>query len=368
LELLEASRPLAELLGQLPTAGQSTSAVLERLSVPGVKEVVYLSPKLKSREELDAMIEATVMPDASSTQRGAQCPRLGQYALRRRLARTGDVYPMMAGKAIHGGLSSYYVGVSPEECIAEVQRVWGLDPDFRLPAAHRWAHLHSGHLEVVMKNYFPWAARHDTFKPIALKLEDMDLSTVLGAIWRVTDEGLVVLGESKVCMEFVINGETFIYSGIPDLPVEMGGAYYVFDHKSTSSYLSEWYFEQFDLSMQLRCYCGMVENLTHLPISGALINGIYVGEKASDSKSKAARFMRYGPIMFSPGHLVEAFLNQYYWRKTLDHHEKQGYYPQHSSKLCGSCDFKPLCDASPSIRESIIQREYTSTTKHFLNI
>src|SRR5258708_1369591 len=121
----------------------------------------------------------------------------------------------------------------------------------------------------------------------------------------------------------------FHYAGKPDLPVMQGGEILLMDHKSTNSYLSDYYFDQFRFSNQLRGYCSMIERLTGQRLGGALINGLYVGNKAIDDASKAARFARYGPMMFQPGHLAEAIKNQYYWRKALDYHESEGYYPQH---------------------------------------
>jgi radical SAM protein with 4Fe4S-binding SPASM domain len=153
----------------------------------------------------------------------------------------------------------------------------------------------------------------------------------------------------------------FHYAGRPDLPIEMGGQVYVLDHKTTSSYLSDWYFSQYKLSNQLRGYCAMLESLTGLRLGGALVNGVYVGEKATASGFTGAKFARYGPLMFQPGHLYEALLNQYYWKQQLYRFHEMEYFPQNAGKACQSCDYLPLCTTSPASREVTMRTDYRRT-------
>jgi PD-(D/E)XK nuclease superfamily protein len=331
-----------------------------------IKEVEYFSPLYPDRAALEKAVE--VNWDATSASQIARCPRNGEYALRYGLVPNGEAYQLMAGGALHAGMAVFYSGGDPDEALLELARVWGKDRDFVLPPGHRYHHLNLGFLEVIFKNYVDFAKRRDTFKPLVVKLDDLDLKHVLGAVWRVTEDGNVVLGESKIIMEFIVNGEIFVYSGKPDLPVEIGGAVYLMDHKSTNSYLSDWYFEQYRFSNQLRGYCCMIERITHLKLNGALINGIYMGEKAVNTDFKGNRFARYGPMLFQESHLAEAIKNQYYWKKTLDWYEAQGYYPQHTSKLCSGCSYATLCALSPLVREASMQTEYTSVDRHFLDI
>jgi hypothetical protein len=331
-----------------------------------IHEQLYLSPRFKSREELEAAIEANW--DATTSSQVARCPRNGEYSIRYGLRPNSEALYLKAGNALHGALACYYVGESLEVCLEELATLWGSERDY-VPPGEKFAHLTLGFLEVILKNYAEYAKKRDNFRPIVVKLNELDLSRVLGAVWRVNDEGEVVLGESKIIMDFSdwCPGP-FIYSGKPDLPIEMGGALYLMDHKSTSGYLSNWYFDQYRFSNQLRGYCAMINELTHMRLNGALINGLYTGERAVLAEFKGDRFGRYGPMIYHPEHLREAILNQYHWRQVLDYWEKQGYYPQHTSRLCTNCAYDMLCALSPSIREGAMKTEYTVVDRAFLDL
>jgi hypothetical protein len=318
---------------------------------------------------MDEVVEQTDVWDATTASWVAQCPRLAEGRILYNLRSAEEAYAATAGKALHAALALYYTDGDLDACLLELARVWGHDADWRLPPTHRWAHLHLGHLEVVFRNYVAYAARHDTFKPLPVKREDLQLDQVIAGIWQVTDDGHVVLGESKFMMEFEIelpDGSTtrITHSGKPDLPIEMGGSIYILDHKTTSSYLSDWYFAKFKFSNQLRGYCAMLKALTGLPVGGALINGVYVGAKASDSKFTGGKVARYGPMNYQPAHLTEALQNQYFWREQLMHHYAQGYFPQNAGQACTSCDLQSLCAASPSMRETVMRTDYTVSPKN----
>jgi len=333
-----------------------------------IREEIYLSDKFPTRESLAEALEACEAPDATTTQWIADCPRRAQHAIKDKVFPKDDSYAMMAGRALHAGLATLYSTGDPELSIEDLRVVWGQPADFRLPPGHKYHHLHLGHLEVIFRNYVDWAKRRDTFKPIILQKSDLNLEKVAGAIWRVTDDGRVILGESKIVMEFIVNEEVFLYAGKPDLPIEMGGAYYLMDHKSTNSYLSDWYFDQYRFSNQLRGYCAMTQRLTGLRISGTLINGLYMGSRASSAEFKGDKFARYGPMTFAPAQIAEAIMNQYYWRKLLGVFDGWGYYPQHTSKLCTACPYDTLCALSPAIRSSAMEQDYAQTGTPFLDI
>lgn len=332
-----------------------------------IKEVEYFSSRYPTREALEAARE--VNWDSTVANQIATCPRRGQYAIRYGLHLNDESRVRNAGNALHGALALYYAGVDGDLCLSELRRLWGGDTRYDpVPDDHKYAHLRQGFLEVVFKNYMDYAAKRDTFKPLIVKMDDLDLSHVLGAIWRVTPEGHVILGESKIVMEFTVDGEDFVYCGKPDLPIEMGGAVYLMDHKSTNSYLSGWYFDQYLFSNQLRGYCAMITRLTHLPLNGALINGLYIGKRAILTEFKGDRFGRYGPMLYGPSQLSEAIKNQYHWRKVLDYYEQAGYYPQHTGRDCPSCDFAKLCALPPDIREITMRTDYDQVDRRFLDL
>lgn len=334
-----------------------------------LREEIYLTPEFPTLDDLRREVEFW---DATTSQWLADCPRRGQYAIERRAVPTEETPALDAGMALHAGMAVLYSGGGDELALETVLQTWGHPRDWRLPDKHKYGHLHMGHLEVIFKNYLDWAKKHDSFKPVIMEQDQLDLTNVLAAIWLVTPEGKVVLGESKIVMRFeveTVDGPVkFVYSGRPDLPIELGGVNYILDHKSTNAYLSDYYFSQYRFSNQLRGYGAMISEVTRRSISGALINGIYMGSRASLSDFKGEKFARYGPMSFLPAHLTEAIRNQYYWRQSLDFWRAQGYFPQHSGKLCSGCPYDKLCNASPSSRESTLQFEYTTSDREFITL
>lgn len=334
-----------------------------------IKEVLYLSPPFSSREELEREVEFW---DASTAQQLADCPRRGEYAIRRGLRLKEEPVFLRAGNALHAGYAALYAGMDEEASLEEVCLAWGKDP-YWVPPAGKFGHLCLGFIETIFKNYVIWRRRYDNFTPIVVTLDDLNLERVVAAVWRILPNGNIVLGESKVAMEFNVTEKgsprKFIYSGKPDLPVrEAGTKPLVTDFKNTNAYLSEWYFEQYRFSNQLRGYDAINTELLGEPFNGFMIRGVYMGSKAADTTFKGVRFNTYGPQEFSPKNIQEAIQNQYEWRKALDFFEERGYYPQHSSKLCSNCPFERLCAASPVTREAIIQQDYQVVDRHFLEL
>lgn len=330
-----------------------------------LKEVTYLSDRYSSKEQLEAECEFW---DATTAQWVGDCPRRAEYSIRHGLIPKGESAALYAGRALHAALAVYYATGSDELALAELESAWEPGKDYRLPPQHKYAHLHYGHLEVVLKNYLVHARKRDTFSALKLPLDALDLTDVLAAVWKVTPEGLVVFGECKLVMRFDVEGNEFVYVGKPDLPVRMSGTVVLMDHKSTNSYLSDWWADQHRFSNQLRGYCKMFSKIVKKePPSGAMINGLYIGSKAASSEFKGTKFARFGPYPYQPSHLDEAIRNQYHWRKLLDVFEAQGYYPQHASRMCSGCPYADICEASVATRPHVIQQRYTKSTWNFLN-
>lgn len=329
---------------------------------------MYLRPPLQTREDLEGFVRK--FWDATTAQWIADCPRKGEYAIERGLVLSGEAPQLVAGRALHAGLDTLYCVENEDAAREEVLRVWNESGVGQLPPGHKFGHIHEGHLEIVFKNYLSYRRRADTFQVLRVKLSDLNLERVVGAVLRLGEDDSVVLGESKIIIEFDIDGKPFFYCGRPDLPIVWGGERMCMDHKSTSSYLSDWYFEQFRFSNQLRGYCAMLGVVLGLSFTGAVINGIYVGDKAAlDAKdSKATKFARYGPYPFRPSHLEEAIRNQTMWQQTLGWYRKQGYFPQHSGRICQGCSYADLCAASPRMREAVIQTMYRSGQTEFLDL
>jgi hypothetical protein len=345
-----------------------------------IQEELYLGDRYATREALEAEIDFW---DATTAGWYAWCPRVAQYSHRMGLSRSEEALPLVTGNAGHAGLNVLYTSDDEELALQTVVETFG-ERDAP-PPSHAYAHLHSGFVEAVFKNYLVWRRSHDVFKPLVLHLDELDLRDVIAAVWRVLPDGKVILGESKLVMRFTIGGEEFIYAGKPDLPIVMGGRVNIMDHKwSCGGYLSDWWAEKYIIANQLRGYCKMIGNLIQQQVLGAYINGIYAGEKALETRtakgapSKVTKFARFGPWVFRPSHLDEAIWNQFAWRKMAFVFQElaaqypieyRAYgYPQNTGKSCQGCQFLEVCQEQPKGRAGLLQRKYVQRQRQFLDL
>ncbi len=137
------------------------------------------------------------------------------------------------------------------------------------------------------------------------------------------------------------------------------------DHKTTSSYLSEYWAKTHEVSNKDRGYLAMLESLLSRPFNGSIINGIYVGKSATNPNSKATRTERY-QFDFTPDHITEALRNQLMWNKTIEFYEEQGYFPQGCGY--GGCSCPSICKRDPLDREVVKAEEWEQSDRHFWDL
>ena len=334
-----------------------------------------------SREDLEAEID---MWDSTTAGWYGWCPRNAQLSHLVGVDAISEGMPRIAGRAIHGGTDVLYTSEDEDLAVQAVGDVFGSERD-PLPPSHSYSHIHAGFVENIFKNYLSWRAKHDTFKPLVVHYDEIDMTDVVAAVWRVLPDERVILGECKLVMRFDVAGEEFIYAGKPDLPITWGGNILIMDTKvSCSMNLGDWYFKKHVISNQLRGYCRMIERLLQRRVSGALINGVYAGEDALRTRtkkgalSKVTKFLRYGPLLFRPAHLDEAMWNQFAWRKIAfmyqklakdypDMHKAFGY-AQNTGISCRGCQYLEVCQATPKARSGVVRRKFVQKRVKFLDL
>lgn len=337
-----------------------------------MKTQVYFASGFDSIEDVEA--EYGHIFDATELSKIPKCPRYHETRVEENLERPGTNAKMVAGIAMHEGCDYYYAHPErtpavEEDSIQVVRDTWN---DFELDRANMDSgatHLSENHLAKVLENYFyEWKHKKiEIFTPITLTLEDLDLTRVLAAKFKLTPDGQIILGESNLVMKFEVRGEPFILAGKPDLPVrKQDGSVYVMDHKTTSGYLSDWWAAQFEASNKLRGYMAMTRELLGVQPLGAVINGIYVGKYATNPDSKATKFHRYS-FDFTPAHVEEALENQWAWMQTIKFYREQlGYFPQGCG--WGGCQHPDLCRRDPPTRALVKDREYQESTRRFWDL
>ena len=332
----------------------------------------YFEPGLSSIEEVKE--KYGTLWDATTLQKVADCPRKHEVRVEMGLEHSGPPSaPMVAGIAMHAALEYYYSlpkrGEMEEEAAVQVlHATWDSFEIDRCLMDPNHVHLSSDNLEHILRNYiYYWTKQAiEIFEPLHLSIDDLNLSDVVAAKFRTTSTGELILGESSLVMRFPVGDETFVLSGKPDLPViKQNGSLWAMDHKTTSSYLSDWWAKSYQVSNQLRGYMAMLRSLTGRTPEGGIINAIYVGKHATNPNSKATKFDRF-QFDFAPDHIDEAIANQHAWVKAIEHFRSTGYWPQGCGY--GGCDMPDLCRRDPETRVEVLATDYQPSTRDFWNL
>ena len=266
------------------------------------------------------------------------CPRKYQHQYVDGI-REKDRAPMLAaGSMVHTGLHAYYLTGSAEKAVQKMRDVYGDLPE------NEWGvkddHLKLVKMEVVVRNYADYWEMHGTHEPIRARYDALKLDNLLAGRFTIDDNGLILLGESTLLMEFTLStGLTFYIKGLPDLPVtNLSGNNLIMDHKTTSGWLSEYWAGKYRISDQFRWYALMLHELLQLPFQGAVLDAIYVGKYATSSTSKATKFDR-PEYDFDQTMLEETLENARVIEHARNLYRDLDYYPQHTGLYCGMCRF-----------------------------
>lgn len=328
-----------------------------------MRDLIYFDSSRFSSFEEAASIRVW---DATSAGIVGSCPRKAYYQLVERKVPAKQALFLKAGKVFHAALDLWYLGTSVEEVLEFIASQY--EESTLLPAVGQYSHLTGEFLMVVFKNYVNYAKKNDTFWPLKVKVDQLHTEKVAVAQWRLTDDNLVVLGESSVVLDLGEGEEPFYYGMKPDMPIlAAGNQVFLLDTKTTSSYIGKSYLQRYKVSNQLRAYCYGLSLLLGKEITGAVVNAIHLGPKAVESSSNVTRFERYGPLLFPPSVQREAIENLRAWAETLDRYAQSGYYPQHTGVGCSSCDYLELCSVSPSLRQHLLQVEFVEDTWSFFS-
>src|SRR3990167_496575 len=154
--------------------------------IKGIREVMYLSEKYPTREALESEVD---MWDSTRAGRYSWCPRKAQYEDRMGLVQRDEALTLITGNAIHAGADVLHVSGDEDLAVEVVVKTFG---EREPPApSHPYAHLHTGFVEAVFKNYLEWRVKHDTFVPLIVHLDELDLTDVLAAVFRLLPDNRV---------------------------------------------------------------------------------------------------------------------------------------------------------------------------------
>lgn len=270
------------------------------------------------------------IPDHSFLSDTAHCQRLAYYKYERGLESVEPGSPpMIAGSAGHAGLAALYADEPIEEAIGKMHEY--LDRN-ELKAAGRYDYLTSGHMEVVLRNYYDhW--------------RDKEPYTIIETI------------EEPIVADI---GVGFEVGGIPDLIVQDGeGAYLALDHKFTAGYIGSRLYNRTKFTHQLRTYALLTRAKFGIHIQGGVVNAIYMGKHATSSTTKATLFDRWR-FDWTAEQLAETreWIRQTNGRFTDLIDQPESVWLQNGGSHCGWCQFQELCSSPPALRENRIRTNF----------
>lgn len=177
------------------------------------------------------------------------------------------------------------------------------------------------------------------------------------------DEGKLVGGPEmvEISTEVLVPGLLHPWTVKLDLFRDINGLVYVEDHKTTSR-LDKHYFKQFWLSNQMKGYATVAKNI----LPGRIIAGVRIN--LSHVLTNKTEFHRQ-LFPFNPEILKEWISNENIWLKRLaqdyellaagDPDAFPGKYGDNGcSRKFGMCGYYEVCNASPRVRQTLLEQNY----------
>jgi len=208
------------------------------------------------------------------------------------LVRDSEDDALRAGRAWHEAMRVWFADGGLDASLLALQTAWGVEPLFPGPQKRPL-----GLFENLLRVYSErWPRERDSFTVVRNEeWIDAPLADILigGGVGWLAQSALPRGG---------YNIDDVRYGGRLDRVIELDGARYVMDTKTTSGNLTEAYFAQYLLSSQLRGYVAL--ELVH----GRACEGIYVDAVHVDTryqKAKPEHCQRWGPHRYAQEQLSE---------------------------------------------------------------
>jgi hypothetical protein len=146
--------------------------------------------------------------------------------------------------------------------------------------------------------------------------------------------------------------QPYLLCGHLDKVVNFNGDLFVMDHKTTTTTISDFYFDQFDPDNQMSLYSLAAQVVISSPVKGVIIDAIQVAEG----------FIRpVRSFTFRNDQRTEEWLNDLaYWLRQAEEFALQGYWPQNDTACdkYGGCKFRDVCRKAPHVREQFLKGNF----------
>lgn len=147
-------------------------------------------------------------------------------------------------------------------------------------------------------------------------------------------------------------GRPYLLCGHLDRVVEFNGATMVMDRKTTTTTLSDYYFNQYEPNNQMSLYTVAGKVVIGSPVKGVIID-------AAQIMITGNRFVR-GFTYRTPDQVDEWLVDLRITLQTAEAYAAANYFPMNDT-ACGNyggCVFREICSKSPQVREKFLQTDF----------
>ena len=147
--------------------------------------------------------------------------------------------------------------------------------------------------------------------------------------------------------------QPYLLSGHLDRVINFNDHLFVLDHKTTTTTLSDYYFNQYEPSNQMTLYSLAGATVLDAPIKGVCISGAQI--MLSDPHRFVRRF-----TYRTPDQLDEWLMDLRFHLANAEHYATVEYWPMNdvSCDKFGGCKFRGVCSKSPQVREMFLKTDF----------
>lgn len=157
--------------------------------------------------------------------------------------------------------------------------------------------------------------------------------------------------------ESIPHAQPYLLSGHLDRVINFNDNLFVLDHKTTTTTLSDYYFNQYEPSNQMTLYSLAGATVLDAPIKGVCISGAQI--MLSDPHRFVRRF-----TYRTPDQLDEWLMDLRFHLANAEHYATVEYWPMNDTACdkFGGCKFRGVCSKSPQVREMFLKTDFVKLT------
>lgn len=284
------------------------------------------------------------------------CPRLYQYQIIEGWVPKGESVHLRFGQEYHQALQEYDVsranGVNHEDSVFDTisalsKRVWDWDVD-RDSKAGKYKNRDT--LLSLVVDYLDHFADDPAQTYIrADGTPAVELSFRFELDWGPGPHERDASGVPNLWP----NKQPYLLCGHLDRVVSFNDQLLVMDHKTSTSTLGSYWFDQWSPNNQMSLYTYAGQVVLSTPIKGVIISGAQI---MLDQPNRFVRGFSYR----TPDQLEEWLDDLRFWLISAENYAQMDYWPQNDTSCdkFGGCRFRGICSKQASVRESFLRSDF----------